>query len=291
MAESLGDSAFVRAPARADALAAFACPSAPPLCAGGQLAEDGTQGAPSALQCPDAQSLCADGRLAEDGAQGAPSALARPGERIDDLQRDGLVILQRPGTFCFGTDSVLLADFAAPKKAERVADLGTGTGVLCLLMAASQREATFDAVELQPEMADMARRSVLMNHLEDRIFVHPLDMREAPAKLGFCTHTLVVCNPPYRAACALPEGVPDALRHARFLTSLSLYDVASSGARLLKNGGRMALVFPAERMLTLMQALVRANLAPKRVQLVHNKPGSVPKLVLLDAVKGGHAGL
>ncbi|MEG2389016.1 MAG: hypothetical protein RSC90_10685, partial [Clostridia bacterium] len=186
LAESLGDSAFVRAPARADALAAFACPSAPPLCAGGQLAEDGTQGAPSALQCPDApplcaggqlaedgvqgapsalqcpsarplcadgrlaedgaqgapsalqcpsaQPLCAGGQLAEDGAQGAPSALARPGERIDDLQRDGLVILQRPGTFCFGTDSVLLADFAAPKKAERVADLGTGTGVLCLLM-------------------------------------------------------------------------------------------------------------------------------------------------------------
>ncbi|MEG1605897.1 MAG: hypothetical protein RR452_07830, partial [Clostridia bacterium] len=85
MAESLGDSAFVRAPARADALAAFACPSAPPLCADGRLAEDGAQGAPSALARPGEPPLCVGGRLAEDGTQGAPSALARPGERIDDL--------------------------------------------------------------------------------------------------------------------------------------------------------------------------------------------------------------
>ena len=107
------------------------------------------------------------------------SAELKPGERIDDLQRGGLRIIQRENGFRFGTDAVLLADFAAAKLGERVCDMGTGTGVLPLLLSARAEGTTFDAFEVQPDVADMARRSVALNGLEERIRVHCADCREA----------------------------------------------------------------------------------------------------------------
>ena len=214
------------------------------------------------------------------------SAFARPGERVDDLRRNGLKILQRPDAFRYGTDSVLLADFAAPRPGERVADLGAGSGVLCLLMSDSQSAAVFDAVEIQPQMADMARRSVAMNGLEKRIAVHALDMRQAAAVLGYGGYSLVVCNPPYGQPGRALRNQRQAVDQARHLGDLSLGEMALSGASLLKNGGRMALVYPAAGLLDLMTALRAARLEPKRVRLVQDKPGAAPKLALLDAVKG-----
>ena len=127
------------------------------------------------------------------------SAELKPGERIDDLQRGGLRIIQRENGFRFGTDAVLLADFAAAKRGERVCDMGTGTGVLPLLLSARAEGTTFDAFEVQPDVADMARRSVALNGLEERIRVHCADCREAGAVIGHETVQLVVTNPPYTA--------------------------------------------------------------------------------------------
>ena len=217
----------------------------------------------------------------------AGSAFVRPGERIDDLRRGGLKILQRPDRFRFGTDSVLLAHFAAPRKGDRVADLGTGSGVLCLLMSARQPQAVFDGVEVQADMADMAKRSVAMNRLEGRIRIHPMDMRQAAAALGYGGHTLVVCNPPYSQPGRAIASAQAAVSLARHQGGLTLEEIARSGAQLLKNGGRMALVYPAAGLLDLMCALRGARLEPKRVQLVQDRPGAQPKLALLDAVKGG----
>ncbi len=217
----------------------------------------------------------------------AGCAFARPGERLDDLQRDGLMILQKPGAFRFGTDAVLLSDFAHLRAGDKVADLGSGTGVLCLLMAAREKRCVFDAIELQGGMADMAGRSVSLNGLEDRIRVHALDMREAARALGYSRHTLVVCNPPYSPAGTALTSADDSTRMARHGGDLTLADVAQSGAKLLKNGGRMALVYPAPRALELMNALEKAGLAPKRVRIIQDRPGAAPKLILLDAVKGG----
>ena len=215
------------------------------------------------------------------------SAFAHPGERVDDLRRGGLMILQRPDRFRFGTDSVLLAHFAAPRKGDRVADLGTGSGVLCLLMSARQPQAVFDGVEVQADMADMARRSVAMNHLEARIRIHHMDMRRAAAELGYGGYTLVVCNPPYSQPGRAIASAQAAVSLARHQGELALEEIALSGAQLLKNGGRMALVYPAAGLLDLMWALRAARLEPKRIQLVQDRPGAQPKLALLDAVKGG----
>ena len=215
----------------------------------------------------------------------------RPGERLDDLQCGGYRLIQRPDAFRFGTDSVLLADFAAPRPGTRAVDLGCGTGAIAMLMAAHQPEACVDAVEIQPQIADMARRSVLLNGLERRVRVFEGDMRRAHAFLGYEGYALAVCNPPYGRAGAALQSVNPSVRIARHESDLSPADVAASAARLLKNGGRLCVIYPAPRALEMMCAMQDARIAPKRVRTVHGMPGRAPKFVLLDGVKGGGSGL
>ena len=215
----------------------------------------------------------------------------RPGERLDDLQRGGLRILQRPDAFRFGTDAVLLAAFAAPLGRARVVDLGTGTGILPLLMAARSPAATFAAIEIQPDMADMAARSVALNGLSQRIAVHPGDLRDAPALLGHGRTDLVVCNPPYGKRGAALQN-PD-VRHAlaRHEGETTLADITASAASLLRNGGRLAMVFPAPRLLELLDVWRAAHIEPKTVRLVQQRADSVPKLALILGTKRARPGL
>ncbi len=209
-----------------------------------------------------------------------------PGERLDDLNRGGLQILQKEKGFRFGTDAVLLADFAAPKPGDRGADLGAGGGILSILMADAQPRARFDAVEWQEDMCDMARRSVAGNGLEDRIAVHHLDVRLAPRALGYSGHSLVVCNPPYNPRGTAPAS-PEPTHHlARHEGDSTVEDFVDCAAKLLKNGGRAAFVYPASRAFDLMCALRARRLEPKRVRLLIDRPETRPKLILIDAVKG-----
>ena len=214
-----------------------------------------------------------------------------PGERLDDLQCQGLKIIQRRDAFRFGTDSVLLADFAAPRKRDVAVDLGCGTGAIALLMAGHQQGLSVDAVELQAEIADMAKRSVALNGLEARVRVHCLDMREAWRALGAGRFSLAVCNPPYGRSGAALESQNEAKRIARHEGDLTPADLAKSAAMLLKNGGRFCAVYPAPRAYELMRAMDGAGIAPKRVRTVHGVAGRAPKFVLLEGVKGGGEGL
>lgn len=214
-----------------------------------------------------------------------------PGERLDDLQCDGLKLIQRPDAFRFGTDSVLLADFAAPRKNERAVDLGCGTGAIAFLMAGHQKAMTVEAVELQPDIADMARRSAQINALEDRVRVHRMDMREAWRELGAGRYSLAVCNPPYGRSGAALESQSETVRIARHEGDLTPADVAHSAAMLLKNGGRFCAVFPAPRAYELMRAMDDNGIAPKRIRTVHGVAGRAPKFVLVEGVKQGGEGL
>ena len=219
------------------------------------------------------------------------TTILNPGERLDDLQCGGLKLIQRPDAFCFGTDSVLLADFAAPRRNERAVDLGCGTGAIALLIAGHQKSMTVDAVELQPDVADMARRSVALNGLEDRLGVYCLDMREAWRALGAGRYSLAVCNPPYGRSGAALESRSETVRIARHEGDLTPQDVAGSAAMLLKNGGRFCAIFPAPRAYELMRAMDEAGIAPKRLRPVHGVEGRAPKFVLLEGVKQGGEGL
>lgn len=215
----------------------------------------------------------------------------RPGERLDDLQNGKYRLIQKPGTFCFGTDSVLLADFAAPRKRDRVADLGCGNGAIAMLMAAHRDDITVEAVEIQPEMADMAARSVRLNGLEDRVHVHCGDMRRAWEMIGREKCALAVCNPPYGAQGAALLSENEAKRIARHECDLTPDDVAASASAVLKFGGRFCVIFPSPRAYEMMAAMDRHRLAPKRIRTIHAMPGRVTKLVLIEAVKGGGSGL
>ena len=219
------------------------------------------------------------------------SALIRPGERLDDLQRGGLRILQRPDGFRFGTDAVLLADFAGVKQGEHVADMGTGAGVLPLLLSARAENTTFDAFEIQPQVADMAARSVALNGLEGRIRVHAADCREAAQRIGHACCQLVVTNPPYTQAGAGLVSPEETRALSRSDSGCTLEEWIAACGRVLKNGGRLCCVFPAPRFLMLCDAMRAARIEPKRVRFVAARATSSPKLVLVEGLKGGRPGL
>jgi len=219
------------------------------------------------------------------------AALMRGGERLDDLQRSGLRILQRPDGFRFGTDAVLLADFANIRRGERVCDVGTGTGVLPLLLSARAEDTTFTAVEIQPEVADMAQRSVKINGLEARIRILCADCRDAAALVGHEGHDLLVTNPPYTAQGAGLVSPEKTRALSRSDSDVSLEEWMTACGRLLKNGGRLCCVFPAPRFLQLCDAMRAGRVEPKRVRFVCARADAAPKLVLVEGLKGGKPGL
>ena len=178
-----------------------------------------------------------------------------------------------------------------PGRATRAVDLGCGTGAIATLMAAHEPTLCVDAVELQPDVADMARRSVRLNRLEGRVRVFAGDMRAAHAFLGHGQYALAVCNPPYGRARA--RRCPAPTRACVWRDNecgLGPADVAKSAARLLKNGGRLCVIFPAPRALEMLRAMEDAGIAPKRLRTVHGMPGRAPKFLLIEGVRGGGGG-
>lgn len=217
--------------------------------------------------------------------------LVKPGERVDDLQRDGLRIIQNPDAFCFGMDAVLLADFSRLRPRDQVADMGTGTGILPLLMSHNQATATFHAIEIQHDMADMARRSVRMNGLDERIHVYNADLRDASELLGRESMDTVVCNPPYGKRGGTLACETSAHQIARHETECDIKDVVRACAAVLRNHGRFSMVFPAQRMLELCDVLRTKRLEPKRIRMVCAKADRAPYLVLVEAVKNARPAL
>ncbi len=219
------------------------------------------------------------------------SGLLKPGERLDDLMRGQMRIIQNPDMFCFGTDAVLLADFAGVQGAETVCDLGSGSGILPLLIAARARPRRIDAVEIQAQLCEMMRRSVALNSLEDLITVHETDMRDAPRILGAGRYDCVVCNPPYYKAGANIPGPNESVRIARHETTLALYDILQIAAKLLRHGGRLCMIHQALRALDVADGMRAQRLAPKAVRAVHFTAKADAKLLLWEARKGGKEGL
>lgn len=208
-------------------------------------------------------------------------------ERIDDLQRNGYRIIQDPERFCFGMDAVLLAGFAYAREEDRLLDLGTGTGIIPLLMEARYHCAQLTGLEIQPESADMAARSVALNNLSDRIHIVTGDIKEADSLFPSASFDCITCNPPYMIG---NHGItnPDAPKAiARHEILCTLEDVVRQTAKLLKPGGHFFLVHRPFRLAEIMVTLVKYKLEPKRMQLVYPYVDKEPNMVLLEAVRGG----
>lgn len=213
----------------------------------------------------------------------------KSGERLDDLQRNHLKIIQNPEKFCFGMDAVLLSGFAKVKQGERVLDLGTGTGIIPILLSAKTKAGHLTGLEIQPESADMARRSVALNSLEDKIDIVEGDIKEASALFGMADFDVVTCNPPYmigQHGLRNPDGPKAIARHEVLCT---FEDVAREGARLLRPGGKFYLVHRPFRLAEIIDTLLSHKLEPKRMKLVHPFLDKEPNMVLIEASRGGNS--
>ncbi len=212
-------------------------------------------------------------------------------EQLDDLQNNGLKILQKKNGFRFGMDAILLKSFTRLRPRDQVADMGTGTGILPILMSALCPTARFHAFEWQADMADMARRSTALNGLTGRITIYAEDMRNAVKIVGPESMDAVVCNPPYGKRGGTIPSRTDARLLACHETDCGLQEVCDAAAAILKNQGRLWLCFPAPRALELMDALRKCRLEPKRLRMVCAKASKPPYLLLVEAVKNAKPSL
>jgi len=208
-------------------------------------------------------------------------------ERIDDLQRNGYQIIQNPKKFCFGMDAVLLTGFAHAKAADTLLDLGTGTGIIPLLMEAKYGCRRLVGLEIQPESADMAMRSVELNDLSGKIEIVTGDIKEADNLFPSASFDCITCNPPYMIGNHGLINPQDAKAIARHEILCTLEDVVRQTAGLLKPGGHFFLVHRPFRLAEIISLLVRYKLELKRMQLVYPYVDQEPNMVLLEAVRGG----
>lgn len=211
----------------------------------------------------------------------------RDNERLDDLQRNGYRIIQNPEKFCFGMDAVLLTGFANAKAEDTLLDMGTGTGIIPILMEAKYHCAHLTGLEIQAESADMAARSVALNNLSDKIEIVTGDIKEADRYFKSASFDCITCNPPYmigQHGITNPD-VPKAI--ARHEVLCTLEDVVLQAAKLLKPGGHFFLVHRPFRLAEIMTTLVKYKLEPKRMQLVYPYIDKEPNMVLLEAIRGG----
>ena len=243
-------------------------------------------------------------------------AYIKGGERLVDLQRSNLWLIQDPGRFCFGVDAVLLSAFCEIRAGERCLDMGTGTGILPLLLSAKTDAAELVGLEIQPESADMARRSVEMNialqaeqaaaagtapgsgdeteaarPVAGRVSIVQGDLREASAMFGRSRFDVVTCNPPYMTGGHGIVNPADAKAIARHEVLCTFDDVAREAAAVLVPGGRFYLVHRPFRLAELITTLTRYGLEPKRLRFVHPQVDKEPSLVLLGCVRGGRSRL
>ena len=217
--------------------------------------------------------------------------LIKEGERVDDLHRKGYVIIQDPKRFCFGVDAVILSGFARVKKGEKVLDLGTGTGILPILLEGRTLGSHFTGLEIQPESVEMARRSVALNELEEKVEIVEGDIKETAAIFGGSVFDVVTSNPPYMnegGGLQNPSGPKAIARHEVLCT---LEDVVKGAAKVLRPGGRFYMVHRPHRLTDIICTLRQYGLEPKRLRLVCRRAGDAPSLLLLEARRGGRPGL
>ena len=215
----------------------------------------------------------------------------KPEERLDELHRNGYFIIQNPQKFCFGMDAVLLSGFARVKKGERALDLGTGTGIIPILLEAKTEGEHFTGLEIQEESADMAARSVALNHLEDRIDIVTGDIKDASVLFGASSFDVIITNPPYMIGDHGLSSSNQAKAIARHEIFCTLEDVLSQSAKLLRPKGRFYMVHRPFRLAEIMNKMIAYGIEPKRMQLVYPFIDREPNMVLIEGLLGGNSRL
>lgn len=211
--------------------------------------------------------------------------------RVDDLQVNGLKVLQDPDGYCFTSDAVILANFAKVKRFERGVELGSGSGIISILLTGKYGAGHMTGVEIQPCLADMSKESVALNGLGDKIDIVCTPMQEAHNLIGRGGADVIVTNPPYTRAGDGNRNLSGHLAMCRHEVSVNLSELAASAARLVKYGGRLYMVHQSERLAEIFAVLRDNNFEPKVIRFVEGREGLKPTIVLIEAHSHGNAGL
>ena len=207
-------------------------------------------------------------------------------ERIDDLEYKGLKIIQNKDGFCFGIDSILLSDFAKDiKKGAKVLDLGTGTGIIATLLCGKTQLSEITGIEVQKEVYEMAKRSIQLNHLEDRFKIiqdNILNLNKCFEKNKF---DAIVTNPPYKKKETGVQNEDTRKLISRHEIEANLEDFIKISKDMLKDKGEFYIVYRPERLVDLLSLMRKYKIEPKKIRFVYSNVNAVSKLVLVQGVK------
>lgn len=210
-------------------------------------------------------------------------------ERLDDLQINNYKIIQKKDEFCFGMDAVLLSAFTKVKEYERIIDLGTGTGVIPILLEAKTKTQQIVGLEIQPHIAEMAKRSVLYNQLESKISIVQGDIKEAGQLFGLASFDVVTSNPPYMNDLHGLKNFKESKSIARHEILCTFEDLVKAASKLLKPRGRFYLVHRPHRLIELISILTKYQMEPKRIKMVHPYVYKDANMVLIECIKGARS--
>jgi len=209
-------------------------------------------------------------------------------ERLDDLQCKGLKIIQDTRGFCFGVDAVLLANFTEVKKGNSVIDLGTGTGIIPILIAGKTEASHIVGIEIQEHMAEMASRSILLNGIQEKVKIFHEDIKNCIKLFGPSSFDVVTTNPPYMNCGGGLINPNDFKAISRHEIKCTLEDVIQISSKILKPGGKFNMVHRPERLVDIIYLMRLYKLEPKRIRFVHPSPYKKANLVLIEGAKNGN---
>jgi tRNA1Val (adenine37-N6)-methyltransferase len=211
-----------------------------------------------------------------------------PGERVDSLERNGLVIIQNPAKFCFGMDAVLLSGFAGVKPGENVLDLGTGNGIIPILLSAKTEAREIYGLEIQEDIQKMAERSVRINKIHDRVHIVSGDIRDASKRFGASSFDVITSNPPYMIDQHGIRNPEDAKYIARHEALCTLKDIMRETGKILKPKGRCYFVYRPFRLPELFTDMKESGIEPKKMRLVYPFKDKEPNMVLVEGIRGAN---
>lgn len=209
-------------------------------------------------------------------------------ERIDDLEINNFKIIQKNDGFCYGIDSVLLSDFAKNIKNNSVVlDLGTGTGILGFLLIAKTKIKKIFGIEVQQEIADMAKRSIMMNNVDEKFEIINCNIKDLEKNLKIDSFDAIITNPPYKKMNSGKTNENEIKLISRHEVKADLSDFIKVSFKMLKDKGTLFMVHRAERLVDIMAEMRKYKMEPKRIRFVYSNETSDSKLVMIEAVKNG----
>ena len=225
----------------------------------------------------------------KNGGENPPEQYLKEGERLDDLERSNLKIIQHPGVFCFGMDAVLLSGYVSLKDNGIALDLCSGSGIIPILLTAKTKGRHFTGIEIQENIADMAKRSVELNGLGEKVDIICGDIKDAGDLFKAESFDVITVNPPYMIAQHGLKNASSTKTIARHEVKATLKDVLEVSKRLLKMGGKFYMVHRPFRLAEIMHDMVEYKLEPKRMRFVYPFVDREPNMVLIEAIKGANS--